>query len=534
MLAVSLLALAFGLVPVIPAAAGPSPQRTVRVRIANTGDPNGASGQPSVSTDARYVAFTSKATDLSRPDGNRTVRDIFLYDQGTGAIRMLSRGLGGKAADGPSFDPVVDASGKVTAFTSKAENLVEGDANGVPDIFVAGFGLVARVSVAPDGAEANGPSREPDLSADGSRVVFTSDADNLVAGDTNGRADVFVRDLATGVTSLVSSAPQGAAARGTARAPAISPDGGFVSFTSSAPNLVRTDRNGVSDVFVADLSAAKTRLVSVGRRGRRQNASVARPFHQVSDISRNGRRVVFDSDATNLVSGDRNRRTDVFVRDLVRARTRRVSLAVTNQEGRGDSFTPRITPDGRWVAFISAADNLVPGDAIGQDVFLRDLRRETTTVVDVASDGRRRGRERTRQVLDRPALADDATTVAFMSSAANLIAQDDNGVSDVFLRRLEPPASAFVGSIGRGPGGGVVVEFASRDRFPGPLRCRLDDRRPTLCPLDGLLLPPLASGRHVLVALAGSPGSFYARKPIVIRLRQANGRLTARVGSSGR
>lgn len=528
-----MLALAWGLVPVLPAEAGPSPQRTVRVRIASTGDPNGASGQPTLSADARYVAFTSKARNLSRPDGNRSVRDVFHYDQGTGVIQMLSRGLGGKAADGPSFDPVLDAGGQVVAFTSQAENLVEGDTNGAPDIFVAASGLIARASIAPDGTQANGPSREPDLSADGRRLVFTSDADNLVAGDSNGRADVFVRDLETGVTSLVSGAPQGAAARGTARAPAISPDGGFVSFTSSAANLVPTDRNGVSDVFVADLSAATTRLVSVGRRARRQNASVARPFHQVSDISLNGRRVVFDSDATNLVPRDRNRRTDIFVRDLVRARTRRVSLAVTNQEGAGDSFTPKITPDGRWVAFISAADDLVPADAVGQDVFLRDLRRDTTTVVDIASDGRRRGRERTRQVLDRPALADDATTVAFMSSAANLALTDDNEVADVFLRRLEPAASAYVDSIGRDPGGGVVVAFRSRDRFPGPLRCRLDHRRPTLCPLGGLLLPPLAPGRHILTALAGSPGSFYARKPIVIRLRQANGRLTARVGTPG-
>ena len=131
-------------------------------------------------------------------------------------------------------------------------------------------------------------------------------------------------------------------------------------------------------------------------------------------------------------------------------------------------------------------------------------------------------------VLYRPVLADDASQIAFVSSAPNLGGRDRNRLPDVFLRRLEPAASAFVGSISRARRG-VVIAFRSRDRHPGPLWCRLDRRRPRLCPLDGLLLPRLSPGRHVLTALAGAPGSFYARRPIVIRLRQANGRLVARV-----
>jgi hypothetical protein len=136
-------------------------------------------------------------------------------------------------------------------------------------------------------------------------------------------------------------------------------------------------------------------------------------------------------------------------------------------------------------------------------------------------------------VLDRPALADDASTAAFVSSAGNLGGHDRNGLPDVFLRRLEPPAAAYVGSITRGPRGGVVIAFRSRDRHPGPLRCRLDHRRPTLCPLNGLALPRLSPGRHVLSALAGAPGSFYAARPIVIALRQAHGKLVAHIRDSG-
>jgi hypothetical protein len=265
-------------------------------------------------------------------------------------------------------------------------------------------------------------------------------------------------------------------------------------------------------------------LASVNTAGVRGNGTSEQP-----SVSADGRYVAFDSDARNLVRGDRNRRTDVFVRDRTLGVTTRASVATTNQEVRGDSFTPRITPDGRYVAFVSAGEGLVPGDPLGQDVFLRDLRRQTTVEVDVASDGSPRARERRPIVLDRPALADDASQVAFMSSAPNLGGRDRNGVADVFLRRLEPAASAFVGSISATRRGGVVIAFRSRDRHPGPLRCRLDHRRPTLCPLGGLLLPRLAPGRHVLSALAGAPGSFYAKRPIVIRLRQAHGRLVARV-----
>lgn len=527
--------LAGALLPSAPADAGPSPQRTVRVRLARTGNPNGPSGQPAVSADARIVAFTSGAWNLGQRDKNRGVRDVYAYDQGTGAISILSRGLEGAAADGPSFDPALDAAGAIAAFTSRATNLAAGDGNKAADVFVTAPGLRVRASVAADGGDANGPSREPDLSADGRWLVFTSDANNLVAGDTNRRSDVFVRDLVAGVTTLVSAAPGGAAANGDSFAPAISADGRVVSFTSRASNLVKRDRNAAADVFVVDVATQAVRIASVSSRGVRQNRSVSPPFRQVSDVSGDGRYVVFDSEASNLVRGDRNRRTDVFLRDVRRNTTRRVSLATTNQEARGDSFTPRITPDGRWVAFVSAADDLAFGDARGQDVFLRDVRRGTTAVVDIASDGRPRGRERVRQVLDAPALADDAATVAFTSSAANLVRRDRNGVSDVFLRRLEPAASGYFEGAARGRGGGLVVVLRSRDRRPGPMRCQLDDRPPSLCPLGGMLLPPLRPGRHVLVALPGAPGAFYAKRPLVLRFfMRKNGKVVVRARQPSR
>lgn len=512
----------------LPALAGPSPQRTIRVRVARSGNPNGASGQPSLSADGRRVVFSSAATNLGTPDRNHA-RDVYGYEQGSGQLRLISAATDGSPADGPSGDPVISGDGTHVAFASEGTNLVAEDTNGVADVFAVGpDGRLGRASVATDGAQGDHRSGEPDLSADGRLLVFSSRATNLVAGDTNERSDVFVHDLETGATALVSANRDGAAANGDSSTPAISPDGRYVSFASRASDLVARDRNKLPDVFVRDLATGRTTLVSVGPRRRQQNAAVPRPFTQVSDISRNGRFVVFDSDGSNLVRGDRNRRTDVFLRDLRRQRTRRISLSTTNQEGGGDSFFPSVTPDGRYVAFQSLADNLVPDDVRGPDFFVRDVLRGTTIVADVTSTGGRRGRVR-RRTLDRPALSDDASIVAFASPAANLVRRDRNRVADVFLRRTTPPASAAASTRVEVQGGQLLITFRSRDRHPSPLRCRLDGGPAILCPLGGLLLPRLTGGRHKLTALAGAPGSLYARRAIVIRVTMRRGRARVRV-----
>ena len=257
-----------------------------------------------------------------------------------------------------------------------------------------------------------------------------------------------------------------------------------MSFSSDAPNLVAGDRNGRHDVFLRDLAAGRTRLISVARGGGGgQNASLAGGQPQVSDVSRDGTFVVFESDATNLAGRDRNRRTDVFVRDTVARSTRRVSLSTTNEEGRGASLLPTITPDGRFVAFVSRADDLVAEDVQGLDVFIRDLARETTVLVDVTARGRLRGREHDRAAAPgRPSLSADGATAAFASSAANLAGADTNRLADVFLRRLTPAASATaVRRVGLVKGR-LLIEFRSNDRAPSPLQCRLDGGPPDAVP----------------------------------------------------
>jgi Tol biopolymer transport system component len=528
--------LALGLLgPDTLALAGPPPQRTVRVRLPSAGDPNGPSAEPALSGDGRRSAFTSAATNLTATDdANGSVRDVFVYDQGSGVIELASAGLGGAPADASSSRPVLNADGSLLAFASRATNLVAGDVNNASDVFARApdTGLV-RASVALGGTEANGASTEPDLSADGRLLVFTSSASNLVADDVNDADDVFVRDMATGAVALLSVGRRGAPAAGDSSAPAISADGRFVSFSSGAPNLVSGDVNGRQDVFLCDLATGRITLISVARGGGGQNAARAGERALVSDVSRDGELVVFESDATNLAGRDRNRRTDVFVRDTGRSSTRRVSLSTTNEEGDSASYLPTITPDGRYVAFGSRADDLVAEDAQGPDVFVRDIKRDTTVLADVTSRGRLRGREHAVPPPGRPSLSDDGATAAFVSSAANFAGADGNRVADVFLRRLMPAASATALRQAELVDGRLLIVFRSDDRAPAPLQCRLDYGPPTLCPLGGLLLPKLGRGTHVLRALAGAPGAHYARRPILIRVNIGKGRPRVRVQNPG-
>ena len=509
------------------ALAGPSSQRTVRVR---TGpEPNGASVAPRLSASGRFVAFDSVATNLGSSDPNGKVRDAFFFDQNTGSVLSLSSPADPAGANGPSFSPVLNAAGDTAAFVSRASNLVAGDTNGRADVYVRSAGGLERISLATDGAQPQADALDADLSADGRFVVFASAADNLVPADTNSASDVFVRDRAAQVTTAVSVAGDGAPANGRSSGPAISADGRFVAFTSTAKELVAGDTNRVADVFVRDLQAGTTTRVSLSNGGRQQSRAIAAPFRQVSDISSDGRYVVFDSDARNLVRGDDNRQTDVFVRDRRRRTTRRVSLATTGQQADSDSFAPAMTPDGRYVTFESFASNLTPNDPPRENVFVRDLVRRHTVMADVSSRGRPRGPERVRQLLQRPAIADDGATVAFVSTARNLVARDRNRAQDVFLRKLTPAPTAVASPRADVRSGRLIITFSSPNPQAGPLLCRLDRRPSAICPLGRALLPALRDGRHRLVAFPGGNGSWYAKRPVRVSITLRKGRARVRV-----
>jgi Tol biopolymer transport system component len=497
------------LIAALTAGATSLPSRTLRVSVTPDGAvADGASSNPVLSASGRVLAFDSAATNLVPGDPNGAVRDVFAIDLATNERRLVSEG-----GDEPSVNPVMTKDGQVVVFVSFADNLVPGDTNGQPDIFVRkGRDQIFRLSVAADGTQADGGSYQPDVSADGRFVVFTSTATNLVPGDTNGRPDVFVRDLVANTITRVSVSSAEAQSNGRSSAPAIAADGSAVAFESGASNLVSHDSNGVADVFVRDLRRGTTERVSVTSRGRQQDKSVAAPFTQIPDISGDGRYVVFDSDATNLYSKDTNRHTDVFLRDRKAGRTTLISASSVNVEGNNDSFAPRITPNGRYVTFQSFATNLAKGDGPREDIFLRDLEQGTTTVVNVTADGSPRDGELVPQLLQRPAISNDGTFAAFSSTVPNLTDGDTNGAEDVFVRLLDPPVGRLVSKPKSGRAG--TVKVTADDPLARSFVCQIDDDRPFLC--DDSIEIPAAAGIELKVR-AGGPGMLF--DPSVLRVR---------------
>lgn len=357
---------------------------------------------------------------------------------GAAAIERVSVSSAGRQGDRPSFGAGISASGRYVVFSSEATNLVPADTNDRRDVFVRDrvTGKTTRVSVSSTGAEA-APGADPfggssagGISADGRYVVFSSDAPNLVPGDTNRVADVFVHDRATGRTSRVSVGPRGRQANGPSRFPSLSANGRYVVFDSAASNLVAGDGNRAEDVFLRDLRAGRTLLVSVGPRGRHGNDWSEGPV-----IGADGRTVAFTSAATNLVRGDTNRLPDVFVRDLRARTTSRVSVRSGGGEGRGKRFSngsnaPSVSASGRFVAFHSDLTNLVPHDTNGAfDIFVHDRRTGATRRVSVGPDGRQANAES----LGPECISADGRYVAFTSLASNLVAGDANDMTDTFV-----------------------------------------------------------------------------------------------------
>jgi Tol biopolymer transport system component len=357
----------------------------------------------------------------------------------------VSVASGGTQSDGngpgPLSPPAVSGSGTFVAFSTWAANVVSGDTNGRPDTFVHDRPgtTTTRVSVPTGGGQATGASNvlsfslsRPALSADGRFVAFGSDLTNLVPGDTNGHFDVFVHDRQTATTTRVSLMSSGAQETDGvivgSDSPSISADGRFVAFTSDAHSLVSGDTNNRSDVFVRDRQTGITTRVSLSS----GQAQATGGSSANATISADGRFVAFTSDATNLVSGDTNGQTDVFVRDRLNLTTTRVSVSSGQAQASGgiSGGALAISADGRFVAFGSAAANLTAGDTNGQpDVFVRDRTNATTERVSLGAGGLQANGG-----SGSPALAGDGRYVAFTSDASNLVSGDTNNVPDVFVR----------------------------------------------------------------------------------------------------
>ena len=345
---------------------------------------NGPSAKPSISANGSVVAFPSSATNLVVDDDN-DFQDVFVRDRARGTTERVSVGPTGEA-DGASLAALVSADGRVVVFSSDASNLERDDRNGALDVFVVDRTnrTTTRIGVSADDLSAD-RSEASSVDARGRVVGFRSYAPSLVPHDSNGLADVFAYDRRAGIMQRVNVSTVGDEADGATFRGMVSGNGRFVGFRSRANNLVAGDTNDALDVFVHDRLLGLTTRVSVSSAGVEANAAglrrstrgsmfMSRPF-----LSANGRYAAFTSRAANLVEGDTNGASDVFVHDLWTGRTIRVSLTVQGAEANGDSFVSGISADGRVVAFTSLADNLVPGDTNGRrDVFVAWLRRAPT------------------------------------------------------------------------------------------------------------------------------------------------------------
>ena len=404
------------------AAAGTFGSTTTRVSVkSNETQVFAPSSQSEMSRDGRYTAFVSDAQNLVAGDTNGAP-DVFVRDRVAGTTTRVSVATGGGQGNGRSDLPSISRDGRYVAFFSEATNLVTGDTNGRSDVFVRDLvaGSTRRVSVTTGGGQANGDSEFPSISDNGQQVAFGSAASNLVSGDGNGLHDIFVRDLTAGTTRRVSVSSSGAGGNGASLFPAISGNGNVVAFVSDATNLVPGDTNGNRDVFVRVRSANLTQIVSIGAGGEPADNLSAEPA-----VSRNGRYVAFDSSASNLVEGDTNGLQDVFVRDRTAGTTQLVSAWPAGTPTNRLSTAPDISESGQVVVFTS---QLSDAGAL-TNVYRRN---RTTGVTDLASPG----------LFGQPAnsnsfgasVSPDGLHVGFTSTASNLVPGDTNNQQDVFMR----------------------------------------------------------------------------------------------------
>lgn len=409
---------------------------------------DGPSTLPSLSADGRFVAFVSEASDLQARRDRLGHRDVFVRDRESGAMLRVSVPVAGSEANDDSHAtelvaPAISADGCIVALFSRASDLVEGDDNGVADVFVRDLctGRTELISRGLDGA-GNGASTNPDLSADGRYVVFQSAATNLVDGDTNRATDVFIHDRQTGETVRILG-PGGVEPDADVITPAISGDGRFVAFASRATNLGSRSGNRTQHVYLYDRDTGEMLLVSAAGDREGDGDSFC------PDLDATGSIVAFKSEASNLVAGDTNGVPDVFVWEAATRQVSRVSVDDFGMQGDGLSAHPRLSADGRFVTFASFARNFDPDDANGRsDVFVYD--RETARIARVSVEATGTSDGGVSEAA--PGISADGQWIAYASTSSRLVPPigeppdplvdaDVNGTFDVFVacNPLLPP-----------------------------------------------------------------------------------------------
>jgi Tol biopolymer transport system component len=452
---------------------------------------NGNSVAPRISADGRFVLFSSSANDLVPDDNNQLGVDVYLRDRASNNTVLVSANFSGTGGgNGDSLPGQLSADGRYTVFQSDASDLLPGDTNGFSDIFVRDLqtGSNMLVSVAADGSWGNGASTDPVMTPDGRFVAFLSAATNLVAGDTNGIADAFVRDLVSGTTRLISAGASGV----DVSAPVMTPDGRFVAYAcpSAATVLSVTGEVYVCDLFsnvtirastnaanitksVLNLSSAACYHAVISDDGqyvvfkagtgtglamifqyRATNGMVTAissngvtPWQQIGDIygpemSPDGRFVVFVATNSDLAC------RMIQLWDAQTGTNLNVSVALDGSfPTNSDSDSPSVTPDGRYVVFMSNATNLTANPVInGFHIYRRDVQAATTQLIDVDTNGAGSAN----LVMTIPVISSNGQFVAFDGFDGGLVNGDNNGASDVFVRDLNSDTTELVSTRANG------------------------------------------------------------------------------------
>jgi Tol biopolymer transport system component len=403
---------------------------------------NGASAFPWVSGNGGLVAFRSEATNLV-PDDTDRERDIFVRDRETGQVVLASRASGANGVKGnrASFNPRMSSNGRYVVFRSNASNLVPEDTDQLEDIYVRDLQanetiLVSRAPTAL-GPKGNGGSFNPSISADGRRVAFRSEATNLSPEDTDAVPDIYVRDLQSSETILVSRASGATGAKGTAISefPIISGDGSRVAFRSESPNLHPDDPDPLEDIFLRDLTSSETVLISraagAGPKGNARSTFVS--------LSEDGDTVAFDSLSTNLHPDDADPAADVYARDLSSGALELISRADGPAGAKGDrgSAEPAVSADGSVIAFHSVASNLDPADLDGElDVYVRDRETFDTSLLSASIPA-----PYVRSF--EPQISGNGRLVAFHSDAGLAPGGSPVAPSDVYATKVPRPPKCF-------------------------------------------------------------------------------------------
>jgi Tol biopolymer transport system component len=388
-----------------------------RITVNSAGvEANGRSVQPGLSADGKLVVFSSSASNLV-PGDNNDVADVFLYDRAARTFTRVSEGAGGKQADEPCFAPAISADGRFVAYWSCAATLVAGHAGKEADVFVYDRTTRTTTCLTTGGNGPSGLNQRLAISADGRFVALASLAGNLVGDDTNDAWDIFVCDRQSGVTTRVSVGPGGAQANGNSFAPAISGDGRYVAFHSFASNLVAGDTNNQPDVLVYDRTTRTTTRISAGADGAQSDGQSLSP-----SISADGRFVAFVSQGTGAAGGQGS---GVVLCDRQTRKT--VQLAA----GRA-CIDPVISGNGQVVAWCaSGGDEGSPTEVFVYDAAKKTTARLSSPAGGAAADGSSFG----------AALSFTGQVAAFASDGSNLTAGDKRGFTDVFLVDRQPAAA---------------------------------------------------------------------------------------------